>query len=119
MTNRFLVVGGLLLAALSGLPLLSTGALSQSKPADAAETAEDTTEEALSREDMSAAPFPPGRYAGVVKQVCTECHMGQVVTDLRYNHEEAVRYYKVMVGSDVESEQAKQVIEYLSTTLGR
>lgn len=75
--------------------------------------------EELSEADMNASPFPPGPHAAVVKQVCTECHMAQMVLDRKFTPDEAVRYYKVMVSSDIETEQAKQVIEYLSTTLGR
>lgn len=73
----------------------------------------------LSEADMNASPFPPGPHAAVVKKVCTECHMAQVILDRKFTPDEAVRYYKVMVSSDIETEQAKQIIEYLSTTLGR
>jgi hypothetical protein len=73
----------------------------------------------LSEEDRNAAPLPPGRHAGVVKKVCIDCHGGKVITDLRYSKEDAERFYKNMVSSDVTTEQARQIIEYLSTTLGQ
>jgi hypothetical protein len=90
------------------------------QPAIAAEPASPTerSTDALSAADQNAAPLPPGRYAAVTKKVCTECHNAKTFLDLRFSKEDATRYYRNMVGGDVNSEQAKQVIDYLSTTLG-
>ena len=71
----------------------------------------------LSAEDQNAAPFPPGPNAALVNKVCTECHSASRVLDLRYTREDAESFYKNMVSMDVETEQAKKIIEYLSTAL--
>jgi hypothetical protein len=97
---------------------LSATVLSRAEDSPDLET-ETLSIEALSEEDQNASPFPPGPHAALVKKVCTECHLAQVVLNMRFTPDEAVRFYKVMVSSNIETDQAKRVIEYLSTTLGR
>lgn len=64
-----------------------------------------------------ASPFPPGKSAALVKKVCTECHAPSVVISTRFDDALAKKMYKRFVG-DPESEQGKQVVEYLTTMLG-
>jgi hypothetical protein len=63
------------------------------------------------------APFPPGKNAALVKQVCTQCHGANFVLDRRFDMAAAKKVYRLFVG-DPESEQGKQVVEYLTTVLG-
>lgn len=72
----------------------------------------------LSEEDKTADPFPPGRHAALVKKVCVDCHGAKVITDKRFTKEEAQDFYTSMVSKDLTTEQAKNIIEYLTTTLG-
>ncbi|RDE10200.1 hypothetical protein [Pelagibacterium lacus] len=74
-------------------------------------------EEELDPADANAAPFPPGRHAALTKRVCTECHMANMVLQRTYTYDEAVRFYQIMVTSNTETDEARAVIEYLSTTL--
>ena len=113
---RSLIVPATAALALTGASLAGM-AFSQEAPQTPPTTGAASTE--LSEEDRNAAPLPPGRHAGVVKKVCIDCHGGKVITDLRYSKEDAERFYKNMVSSDVSTEQAQQIIEYLSTTLGQ
>lgn len=73
----------------------------------------------LSEADRSADPFPPGRHAALVKQVCVDCHGAKVITDKRFTKEEAEGFYRNMVSSNLDTEQARNIIEYLTTTLGQ
>ena len=102
----------------TGLALLTISAAAVAMGGVAFSQAPASSAGALSAEDQSAAPFPAGRYAAVVKTVCTECHTGKVITDRRFTKDEAENFYKNMVGGDVTTEQAKQILEYLTTTLG-
>ncbi len=63
------------------------------------------------------APFPPGKNAALVKQVCTSCHSAMLVVDRRYDVEGAKKRYRLFVGNP-DSEQGRLVVEYLSTVLG-
>jgi hypothetical protein len=72
----------------------------------------------LSEEDQTATPFPPGKNAALVKKVCTVCHSAKPILDLQYDREEAANFYKNMVESDITTDQAQKIIEYLSTVLG-
>ena len=63
-------------------------------------------------------PYPPGKNAKLVKEVCTPCHYAELVTMRDYDEESARRYYELWVG-DPDSEQGKKVIEYLITVLGQ
>ena len=64
-----------------------------------------------------AYPFPPGKNAKLVKQVCTGCHAAEMVYLRTFDEQSARKYYEVMVG-DPDSEQGKKIIEYLTTVLG-
>lgn len=63
------------------------------------------------------APFPPGKNAALVKQVCTSCHSAMLVVERRYDVEGARKRYRLFVGNP-DSEEGKLVVEYLSTVLG-
>lgn len=91
-------------------PTAAAPAMEATPPTEAAPTE-------LSEEDKTATPFPPGRYAAVVKRVCVDCHNAKPIIDLRYTREEAEALYKNMVSTDLETDQAKQILEYLTTTL--
>ncbi len=64
-----------------------------------------------------AAPFPPGKNAKLVKQVCTSCHDAEMVYMRSYDEKSARKYYELYV-SDPNAEQEQKVIEYLCTVLG-
>lgn len=64
-----------------------------------------------------AYPFPPGKNAKLVKQVCASCHDAETVYLRTYDEKSARQYYELYV-SDPDAEQAKKVIEYLCTVLG-
>jgi hypothetical protein len=104
------------LAALSCAALSIGGAaLSQEPPANAPATDASVT---LSEEDQNAAPFPAAPNAALVKKVCSSCHPPTAVLDMRFTHDDAELYYANMVSSDLSTDQARKVIEYLSTALG-
>ncbi|HYB22001.1 MAG TPA: hypothetical protein VEH09_13780 [Thermodesulfobacteriota bacterium] len=64
-----------------------------------------------------APPFPPGKNAKLVKQVCAPCHSAEIVYLRVYDENSARKYYENMVG-DPDSDQGRKVIEYLTTVLG-
>jgi len=66
----------------------------------------------------SLAPFPPGDGALLAKQICTHCHAAGVVVGKHFDVASAQHYWRVMVGTDIESADARKVIGYLSTVLG-
>lgn len=70
-----------------------------------------------SEEIEEAYPFPPGKNAKLVKQVCTACHSAEMVYLRTFDEKSARKYYDLMVG-DPDSEQGKKLIEYLTTVLG-
>ena len=70
-----------------------------------------------SDEIEEAYPFPPGKNAKLVKQVCTGCHAAEMVYMRTFDEQSARKYYEIMVG-DPDSEQGKKIIEYLTTVLG-
>ncbi len=72
----------------------------------------------LSEEDKNATPFPAGANAALVKKVCVDCHDAGRVMDVKYTREEAEALYKNMVSSDISTDQARKIIEYLVTHLG-
>lgn len=124
MTSRTAsLLGGLGVLALAGL--LSLPAIGQAPdPSQEDEAAEAAPSEAAEEDegeldpaDLNAAPFPPGRHAAETRRVCTECHPANMVLQRTYTYDEAVRFYQIMVTSNIETEQAQNVIEYLSTTL--
>lgn len=115
-----------LLATLSFATALVAPAVSQTNEAVATEEetsgedaeGEETEEtEELDPADANAAPFPPGRHAAITKQVCTGCHMANMVLQRTYTYDEAVRFYEIMVTSNTDTDEARAIIEYLSTTL--
>ncbi len=63
------------------------------------------------------APFPPGENATLAKKTCTECHAANVVISTQYDQDLARKQYKKYVG-DPDSEDARKVINYLTTVLG-
>jgi hypothetical protein len=63
-------------------------------------------------------PFPPGPNAALARRICSACHSANTVARRRYDAEDARRLYRVMVTSDLESDTARRVISYLTTTLG-
>lgn len=87
----------------------------QAQTPDAEPAAE--AEEELDPADANAAPFPPGKHAALTKRICTDCHMANMVLQRTYTYDEAVRTYQIMVTSNIETDEARAVIEYLSTTL--
>jgi cytochrome c5 len=99
-----------------GAAILAGGAALSQPPAAVTPAQAGAAE--LSEEDRTADPFPPGRHAGLVKRVCTECHRASLILDIQYTREDAERYYKNMVSEDLTTDQAQQIIEYLTTTLG-
>ena len=70
-----------------------------------------------SEEVEEAYPFPPGKNAKLVRQVCTGCHAAEMVYLRTFDEKSARKYYEIMVG-DPDSEQGKKIIEYLTTVLG-
>jgi hypothetical protein len=65
----------------------------------------------------SIEPFPPGKNAALVKQVCTACHSAMLVVDRKFDVAAAKKMYRLFVGNP-DSDQGKLVVEYLSTVLG-
>lgn len=92
-------------------PPTATQPAGEAAPAAAPQSAE------LSDEDKTATPLPPGRHAALVKKVCVDCHSAKPILDLRYTREDAENLYKNMVSTDLTTDQAKNIIEYLTTTL--
>ena len=70
-----------------------------------------------SEESEEAYPFPPGKNAKLVKQVCTGCHAAEMVYLRTFDEKSARQNYETMVG-DPDSAQGKKIIEYLTTVLG-
>lgn len=73
--------------------------------------------QARSEEIEEAYPFPPGKNAKLVKQVCGSCHAAEMVYMRFYDEKSARKYYELMV-SDPDPEQKKKIIEYLCDVLG-
>jgi hypothetical protein len=73
--------------------------------------------EARLEEIEEALPFPPGKNAKLVKQVCASCHAAEMVYFRFYDEKSAEKYYELMV-SDPDPEKRKKIIEYLTTVLG-
>jgi hypothetical protein len=132
MRTGILAVNSAIVIAIGSIAIASTACSQVPKPntvgatggqAVVATVAEEpkteASQSALSPEDQNATPFPAGRHAAVVKRVCTECHNANPILDLKFSKEEAERYYRTMVSSNIETDDAKKIIEYLSTTLGR
>ena len=67
---------------------------------------------------QDTSPFPPGENAALVKQICSGCHDGRLVVSKQYDDQSARRYWRVMMGTDPESDDARKVIAYLTTVLG-
>ena len=65
----------------------------------------------------SAEPFPPGKDALLVKQVCSSCHPANLVLDQRFTEAEAKKFYRLYVGNP-DTDQGRRIIEYLTTVLG-
>lgn len=74
--------------------------------------------DAISEADRNATPFPSGRHAALVKTVCTKCHGADLVVGMDYTRKDAERLYRNMVSPDLSTDQAKQIIAYLTTHLG-
>lgn len=64
-----------------------------------------------------AYPFPPGKNAKLVKQVCGRCHTAETIYMRSYDEKEVRRHYELMV-NDPDPEREEKVIEYLCTVLG-
>jgi cytochrome c5 len=115
---RLSFVPAVALAALAAAALPLSGAALSQAPQEASPRQEAVPSE-LSPEDKNASPFPPGRHAALVKKICVDCHTAKPILDLRYSKDDAESFYKNMVSSDLTTEQAQQIIEYLTTTLGQ
>jgi hypothetical protein len=67
----------------------------------------------------ATSPFPAGDGAALTRQVCTRCHSASLITAKSFDVPSAERYWRTMVGTDPTSDEARIVIGYLATTLGR
>jgi hypothetical protein len=67
--------------------------------------------------DDSSSPFPAGDGAALTRQICTRCHSASLITAKSFDLPSAERYWRTMVGTDPNSEEALTVIRYLSTVL--
>ena len=64
-------------------------------------------------------PFPPGEGAALTRQICTRCHGANLILSKHFDATSAQRYWRIMVGTEPTSEDARTVIRYLSTVLGQ
>lgn len=73
----------------------------------------------LDEADTQAFPFPPGEGAALVKSVCASCHEAGFALSLRYDQATAERYYRIMVSENLDTDEARTIIRYLTTVLGK
>lgn len=67
--------------------------------------------------ESASYPFPPGKDAILVKQVCASCHPANLVLDRRFDEADAKKFYRLYVGNP-DTDQGRRIVEYLTTVLG-
>jgi hypothetical protein len=68
--------------------------------------------------DTPNGSFPPGGGVALTQKICTRCHGANLILSKIFDAASAERYWRTMVGTDPNSDEARKVITYLSTVLG-